>query len=51
MATKGTDSGVYRVTEIIGTSNVSWRTQQRPLWKLQPSRCAICALPKSPSST
>jgi flavin-binding protein dodecin len=24
MATKGTDSGVYRVTEIIGTSNVSW---------------------------
>src|SRR3954452_4079770 len=23
-ATKGTDSGVYRVTEIIGTSNVSW---------------------------
>jgi len=24
MATKSTDSGVYRVTEIIGTSNVSW---------------------------
>lgn len=24
MATKKTDSGVYRVTEIIGTSPVSW---------------------------
>ena len=24
MAKKNTDSGVYRVTEIIGTSNVSW---------------------------
>ena len=24
MATKSTDSGVYRVTEFIGTSNVSW---------------------------
>ena len=24
MATKKTDSGVYRVTEIIGTSKVSW---------------------------
>jgi flavin-binding protein dodecin len=24
MATKGTESGVYRVTEIIGTSTVSW---------------------------
>ncbi len=24
MATKKTDSGVYRVTEIIGTSTVSW---------------------------
>jgi len=24
MATKGTESGVYRVTEIIGTSPVSW---------------------------
>ena len=24
MATKDTESGVYRVTEIIGTSNVSW---------------------------
>jgi len=30
MAMTGTDSGVYRVTEIIGTSNVSWEDAAKP---------------------
>ena len=29
MAKKGTDSGVYRVTEIIGTSPTSWEEAAR----------------------
>ena len=29
MAKKGSDSGVYRVTEIIGTSAVSWEDAAR----------------------
>ena len=42
MAKKGAESGVYRVTEIIGTSSTSWEELQEQPSKPPPRRCAIC---------
>ena len=51
MAKKNTESGVYRVTEIIGTSKVSWEAAAKNAVETASSRCATCASPRSASST
>jgi Dodecin len=46
MAGKSTDSGGDRVTEIIGTSQVSWEEAAKCAVEPQPSRSETCVLPR-----
>lgn len=51
MARNKGNGGVYRVTDIIGTSKVSWEDAARSAVETAAKLCATCASPKSPSST
>ena len=38
--------GVYKIVEVVGVSQTSWKTPESARSKRRPNRCGICASPK-----